>query len=484
MKKTLLYLAIALTSVGLSADYVKSKLESGMLSAKVLPQPNASPQSAANKPVRNEPRIKGIPVSCYTTSIVNVGEHTFEHPVAWSDIAIAYIEAKQYDQAQEIIAQKIIAKILPDDSDGLTKISMKYAEQGQYNQALELAKSIVVGEYGKGGSNRETAITYLVDRLAHAKQYNRAFKTVKQIDDSSFRTMAMAHIAKAYAKAGQKQKAEALFSQALKAANSIEDENYQRPRLIAFPKSNALVSVAEDQAEAGQYEQALQIASIISNDYKRGLLEAIAISYASAGQVEQAHELLSQALQITKNSPESGRMGYPVRARALSNNANAYAKAGFHQEALQIANSIENSGERSLALMNLADVYIDSRENIRANEALLQATQVDGVMKPQEKTIYYLIDIASKYFKINQPRKANEMLVSALQFAKNIKASTESKSLEKAQILERIAREYASIGQYSKAIQIFTANTDLMDVGTSQKETVIGLLECAEAAQK
>jgi tetratricopeptide (TPR) repeat protein len=94
------------------------------------------------------------------------------------------------------------------------------------------------------------------------------------------RSLALAGVAAAMAKAGQKERANQVFQLALQVAQKIEDESV---------RSLALSGIAEAMAEAGQFDLALQIAQEIEDAKARfWALRGIAEAMAEAGQFERS----------------------------------------------------------------------------------------------------------------------------------------------------------------------------------------------------
>jgi tetratricopeptide (TPR) repeat protein len=138
-------------------------------------------------------------------------------------IAIASAKINPYNQAIELTQTIGDANI---EGDALTQMAKDYEKAGnkqQAAQALEQAFGIV--KTSKNSQQKDQRLAEIAVQLGKIAQFDRAITVVQTIDatekDSS-KAFALARIANYYAKAGQKEKAIALLSQALQAANTTK----------------------------------------------------------------------------------------------------------------------------------------------------------------------------------------------------------------------------------------------------------------------
>jgi len=172
----------------------------------------------------------------------------------------------------------------------------------------------------------------------------------------------LARIAGTYVKAGQQEKATAVFSHALQVATTLPNAAY---------KANALGAIAGQYAQARQYDHALQVATLIEEPYNQvaALAEIAASQDAQAGQQEKAMELLSQTLQVATTLPNAA-----YKANVLQKIAEVYARAGQYDHALQVATSIEEAHNKTAALGEIARAYGQAG---RCDHALQVATTIE-----------------------------------------------------------------------------------------------------------
>jgi tetratricopeptide (TPR) repeat protein len=123
-------------------------------------------------------------------------------------------------------------------------------------------------------------------------------------------------VVKALAQAGQ-------FEQALELARQIED---------SYSRWWAVYEVVKALAQAGQFEQALAAAERIEYAYERSrAYGAVALALVQAGQTEQAQKALAQALEVARQISSPGS-----RYDALWQVARASAEIGAGELAQQL----------------------------------------------------------------------------------------------------------------------------------------------------
>ncbi len=246
-------------------------------------------------------------------------------------------------------------------------------------------------------------------RAAAKQTFERARQTAQQVADAYWRAKALTEIAVAQAKAGQRAAAKQTFERALQIAQMTKD---------AFQRVTILSAIATKQAEAGQFDWALQTAQAIKGTYWRTkTLQAIAelragakrrartrhprwnlidayspdeVAYArTLSQADAGH--LDQALQSAQEIVDAF-----FRASALAVVASGQAKAGQVRqardtvaEALQAAQKIKSPRTRALALAHIAAVQAEAGQ---IDQALQTAKQL--VSDPAEYA-RALLDIAA-----------------------------------------------------------------------------------------
>jgi tetratricopeptide (TPR) repeat protein len=166
-----------------------------------------------------------------------------------TEIAGKYAEAEQKDKASEVLSQALQATATLKDGESkfsrfgsdrgfgdftelvndyskpflLEKIAVRYAEVGQTDKAVQVAKTIQDAEA------KASALTEIAGKYIEAGQKDKAVETLSQaiqaaitIDYVPFTVKALEQIAGKYVEAGQKDKAAETLSQALQAAETAE----------------------------------------------------------------------------------------------------------------------------------------------------------------------------------------------------------------------------------------------------------------------
>lgn len=425
-------------------------------------------QTSSNKLINREPQLKGIYLSCYITT-AQEGEYFADQFVSLLDIAIAYVQAKQYKQAFSII-EKWEANT--SKNIVLAKIAEQYAISKQYEQALQVVENIDLSSSTYGSSIRFSVLIKIITKLAKAKQLDLALKLAYQIGDPAYKAIALAKVAENYSYFGKQREAEAFFYRSIKILETVQDD--QIVRIVRSPQSIALSEISNSYVRLEQYEQAVQVAKMIANkNYQIIALSEIGIGYALKGQTEKAKEILNQAYQIAKSQPEIEKWDYPIRGKTLIKVASAYAKAGFYAQSLEVINEIGKERERIWAFIEISDIYIGTGQQKKVNQMLGKALSTAKMMKSEHEKIDALLEIASKYQESKQLEKSNQLVFQALQATNALKSNQEIISL-KSTSLERISRAYVNMEQYDKAIQTAQTLEDRV-----RKDRLLNLIKCA-----
>jgi len=186
-------------------------------------------------------------------------EHVTERSYALSGIVKALCRSGQLEWAKQVLklALRAAQEATREDpffdlSSAIKELAEALAMAGQFDLALQTAQKI------KHPLSRSLSLVEITGALAKARQFERALRIAQEIEDASYRPLALSEIAKAMAEAGK-------FDLALQITQKIED---------ARVRSLALISVTKALAEAGQFERAVEIAETISEPIAR--LQALA----------------------------------------------------------------------------------------------------------------------------------------------------------------------------------------------------------------
>lgn len=296
--------------------------------------------------------------------------------------------------------------------------------------------------------------------------FSQVVQILNRIEDNPAKVRALATIAAKYAKAGQAERANQLFSQAEQAAgnNTILLANVAGNYVVArrFDKAIQLANAIQDNEQkagllgliteqyaiSGQYSQAIQVANTISNPEQRAIVLAnIAIQSAKSGQVAQSEKTLSQVLQVINTINNNIR-----RESLLGEILQYYAATGQFKPAMQLAGLIRQDVSKAAGLNFIAKQYVKVGkldEALTLYKTILNTTQ-DGFMKQET-----LANIARLYVEAGR-------LEQALQVVNNLDRNDKKTNpltqiaiiLNKNNILADIASKYAASGQKVKAAAV------------------------------
>ncbi len=258
-------------------------------------------------------------------------------------------------------------------------------------------------------------------------------------DPRQIQSQLLAKIALNYAKIGQPNVAEQIFSKAISLAETIDAED---------SKTSAWRDIAINLAKVGKLSDALKLVQSFNfspNFNQSWLLGNIAVALAEDGQ-------LSEGLQIAKKIPDTSR-----KNSALNQIAYQFTEAGKLSDALEVVKLLDSNSD---ALQGIADKYADIGKFAEALE-IAQRIQ-DGGSKNRA-----LANIATSYGKA---RKFSD----GLQIAQKIEYEDLKNSA-----LTNIAIDLAVAGRMADALQLIQVFDDY-----SKKIAVVDIaIKLAEIGQ-
>jgi len=389
----------------------------------------------------NEPKLRGIPVSCYVT----VGPAGI-HPSVTSSLT----ELMNYQSAQ------------------WREVVLAYGEAGDWEQAIALIDKIE--DYW---TKNETVID-IAGKMAAAGNFEAAMQLVGKLDenDRAAKAKLLARIARFYALAGNSEPAAQTFAAAVAAADSLNDfsENVARADIAIeratakdtaaaidlaqtitddIDKSRALAGIAGAMAANGPFRDAVGLVGQISDNYYKG---AAVKEIAKAATVLQLDLLLPVAEAITE----------PVhQAAAKADIASAYIAAKRFDKALQIILTLKEEDDASL-LAPLAG-------ELAGAGAFDASVQVADKIKNQYWQELALVKVAAGFVEAGDHQRAE-------QFVAGI-ASAQTKN----EALKAIAFARATAGDYAAALELAKTIVPSASEATQYelKEHFIPLLNCA-----
>ena len=198
-----------------------------------------------------------------------------------------------------------------------------------------------------------------------------------------------------YFENGDKPKSTRAFQEALNHASLIKDQNLQ---------FWTISDIAIKYAEIGESDQALSLISRISDpNFAAIALTKIALKCKAAGLVQKCPEILSQALMLAGSINNVA-----VKGNVLSIIAAKYAEAGFFDQALQVAQTINSQHFKIKAMAGIAAQYWHNDETTKSEELFKNTFALVDFIKDADAKALALSFIAMAYADMAEFDKASE----------------------------------------------------------------------------
>jgi beta-lactamase regulating signal transducer with metallopeptidase domain/tetratricopeptide (TPR) repeat protein len=203
----------------------------------------------------------------------------------------------------------------------------------------------------------------------------------------------LAALAKGQARSGNREAAVETFQKAVELAREMPAEGEAL-------RSDRLGRLAHDRVEAGDIEGALQTTELVVYEYHkaRALME-IAEAQAKAGRRDEARSLFrkaietARAIQVRDPIRDRGRSFYLDSSECLRTIAYVQARAGFVEEAVQLAETIVEPRRKDSAFSRIAiemardaDVKSAVRLADKIEDKNLRAQALQGIAEGQAET--------------------------------------------------------------------------------------------------
>lgn len=146
----------------------------------------------------------------------------------------------------------------------------------------------------------------------------------------------------------------------------------------------------------------------------------------------------------------------------LANIAVSYSMAGQNEQALQVAQRITTLTRKADVLSLMALQAAKAGQKKESANLFNQALQAANKIEPSPDKVMALEAIAARYGRVGQKDKAAEVLAQAVQDTKAIWGT----SFVKDTVLEKIAINYAQLGDYTQGIKV--ANKIVEDIPKSR----------------
>ncbi|MEM3927880.1 MAG: hypothetical protein QXT07_02910 [Archaeoglobaceae archaeon] len=269
------------------------------------------------------------------------------------------------DEDLKTIMDKILEKI---GDEALCFLLLQSAAEilaraGRIKTALDIVKNI------PDEDKFTEALVCIAEKLAEAGKVRNALKLVKNIPDEEDRLWAMIYVAEALVETGRTEKIDEVLDEFLEIVKSLPDKDEHSPTLS---------DVAEVLARIGRIDAALEIArDIPDEEYHLRALIGVAEALIDSGKTERANRILDEILELIKGGVECPWVLVDI-ARTL-------AMAGRIDDALKVARDIPDEESPLSALVNVAEVLIDSGKMEKANEVLdmiMEAVKTDKKKYP------------------------------------------------------------------------------------------------------
>lgn len=385
---------------------------------------------------------------------------------ALSDIAAAYINAKQTDKALPILERSLQYARTIDKPNSyqqaakLERIANLYAQIGQPDQALQAVRLIKVPSYSSN------ALLLVVDKYSEAGQVDQALGALSSIGQPEQKALALAIMAGRLT-AAQPQRSGQLYAEAVATAQSVQNANSVMVDVaLRYAATGGLVATADE-----------TIQKVNDRSVQALALGEIALLYAQAGQEDRAEVRLAQAIETLAAIPEEGNRN-SARQRLLEQ----AAQRGRYDYASQVAATIQPGEEapfdRVDVLTGLADQALTEErydaalqiaEQIPPSFAswrdrlfpeiargFVQSGQLDrALMIAQQENPNpgfrprILAAIAAQLAKVGQSQQAAAMFNQATLLANAI-----DDAYARAEVLGAIAQAYLEAGQTESATQL------------------------------
>jgi tetratricopeptide (TPR) repeat protein len=417
--------------------------------AEIFEKIQEDPDSALLKTVQEQLAAGQLEEALKTSS--DIQEQSTQEDAA-VQIAIAYAHAKNFSKAIEIANQllnpvkkvellqsiaiiQLQAGLVQESRDTLAMgIKISFGSELSYQQALaliNLANLLIENHHNQPG------IDYA----------NDVYKISSQIHNLKDRVNILALLGEVYAKAGQKNKAKDIFTEAIEIIQTVEKQN--SPNSVKVSVVKLFATIGRAQARAREFNGALEtVQKIKIIGFKALVLKTLAQEHPDAEQ----QEILKTALATTyEDALSSFSLVFDHLATTLSSIAVAQMALGDREVALAIfSESLEIVTEETTQAIKtnpdslLSRIAADQAEAGEITLALENVNKIEDRLE-QVRTLY---DIAEFQWNKGDKEEILNTLNAAIKAQEKI--TDEYKQL---QAIELIAYIQAMAGQVEQAFR-------------------------------
>ncbi|HCO22472.1 MAG TPA: hypothetical protein DIT97_05190, partial [Gimesia maris] len=323
------------------------------------------------------------------------------------------------------------------------EIALALIEVGKMSQAVELIQSLENIHAGKMVCGK------VAEALVQQGQKQRALQFVEQVPVSLYKGSALCTMAWVYYEEGDLEQGLEVLKPVEGMYQKVEDET-ARDQLLSY--------YAGSLARGGQYQHPMELIALIKDpDTAGAAYEFAAVTLTASGDAKQGLELANQVKEPF------------AKLSVLRDIAGTIAnKSGDFDEAVKVAEMIEDAGPRDYALENIARLAAKAGKGKQTEDVMQKLSKLDQNMYFSKDVAFHLVETgnlksAMKVVELMQtPESKSEFLVS---IARAVARSGETSAaldiiqkiqvpLRKDQARSRVAAIFAETGKTDEAIQL------------------------------
>ena len=377
--------------------------------------------------------------------VQNMGEST--HKVfQLAGIAGRYADDGKKDRARDLLSQALEMSnrieygpppAIPQ-VDLLGYIARKYIEAGDYEKALEIAKSLNPGKQEQSLFGATRPLMLIAEGFAKKGRYDDAYRVLELGGKGHEKVAPILRMYEESMKSGRRGHAYALLSRALEVTSTIGAMNQRADRYADI--SQKYFDMGEKGKASFFLSKALKTAEHIMVDTKkmRSLEKILKSPYLETRHCDEAIDL-AEAME-----------GSPFQKEAFLMTAVKYAELGQVENAMGIVGGVEDPGLRTKALLDMGENQLKTGQRERGLATLAQAmTTAHGKAQNDVRSkVNILITFTGVYSRGKEKKMAAAILAQAKDLAEGLDKPDERDSL-----FFLIAAMYMEMGKGKEALE-------------------------------
>lgn len=277
-------------------------------------------------------------------------------------------------------------------------IAKRLVQANNTDKAISLAESSIEDPYDK-----DDIFCAIVIELAKNGETDKAISLAESNPYFHIQPDILSFIAKELIKKGDIEKAKTLFTEAVTTAKAIAMESTEM---------DAFVFIAQDFAESGNIEEAINIVESMFNEtYRDGVYFGIAKGLAQAGDIEQAKILLESTIFKNKDYKDAARLEVGLQL----------IKTGKTEEAISIAKTVDNEEIQAEFYCMLGTELAKSGEVEQAKTLLEESMKVFESMRGSDKSFACCM-LGTGFVAAGDIEKAKTLFTEAVMNAKSVQS--------------------------------------------------------------